>query len=296
MMKEVKYRLCPSSHRYAAGTTDLKQAIGKPVDLNGCTVFLCTEGTAVITLNFKRRKLHKGDFAILSNEMSLIPLRISGTFAVRFVSFPPETAEDVYYKISSTSFWETLDAYPVLHPLAGQYQLLDQWFIQTEWVIETAHEEYKERMSHNSLYNLCVAIDSEIRRLGFGNTDSWKKNRGWDLLNHFFTLLYRHYPKCREVDFYAKKLCITPDYLYKLTYKAVKTSPKEIIDHQVLVAIKTFLLNTNLSVKDIASELSFDDPSYMCRFFRRMTGMSPIEFRNNSKITGLDRTGKNENR
>lgn len=57
-------------------------------------------------------------------------------------------------------------------------------------------------------------------------------------------------------------------------------SPKEVIDQQIIVEIKTYLLNTDLSVKNIASELNFEDPSYMCRFFRRMTGVSPISYRN----------------
>lgn len=57
------------------------------------------------------------------------------------------------------------------------------------------------------------------------------------------------------------------------------------IDYQVLVAFKISFQDTSLLVKDIASELNFDDPSYMCRFFRRMTGVSPMEFKNNSKTS-----------
>lgn len=45
------------------------------------------------------------------------------------------------------------------------------------------------------------------------------------------------------------------------------------------MAIKTYLSSTDLSVKNIANELNYEDASYLCRFFRRMTGMSPLEYR-----------------
>ncbi len=51
------------------------------------------------------------------------------------------------------------------------------------------------------------------------------------------------------------------------------------INWQIVVRIKTLLQSTDLSVKSIAEELNFEDPAYLCRFFRRETGMSPQEFR-----------------
>ena len=81
----------------------------------------------------------------------------------------------------------------------------------------------------------------------------------------------RYHTKYHDVKFYADKLNITPDYLYKLFYRIENISPKEMIDRLVIVSIKILLQNTDLSVKNIAAELHFDDPPYMCRFFRRMT-------------------------
>lgn len=49
------------------------------------------------------------------------------------------------------------------------------------------------------------------------------------------------------------------------------------------MAIKNYLTYTDLSVKNIAAKLNFDDPSYMCRFFRKMTGVSPMEYKNSTK-------------
>ena len=44
---------------------------------------------------------------------------------------------------------------------------------------------------------------------------------------------------------------------------------------------------TDLSVKQIAARLHYDDPSYLCRLFRKQTGMSPLEYRHQPDFQGL---------
>ena len=39
------------------------------------------------------------------------------------------------------------------------------------------------------------------------------------------------------------------------------------------------LLQTELTISEIAAKLHFNDNSYFCRFFKRHTGESPQEFR-----------------
>ena len=124
-----------------------------------------------------------------------------------------------------------------------------------------------------------MAINCEIKRLGINEGNTYQKSKTWKLVEKFYMLLNRYHTKHRDVKFYAGELNVTPDYLYKLIYRSDKVTPKEMIDRQTIITIKTYLQNTDLSVKNIASELHFDDPSYMCRFFRRMTGVSPVKFR-----------------
>ena len=59
--------------------------------------------------------------------------------------------------------------------------------------------------------------------------------------------------------FYADRLSITPDYLYKLVHRIEKISPKEIIDRYIVVSIKMLLQSTDLSIKNISAELHFDN-------------------------------------
>ena len=62
----------------------------------------------------------------------------------------------------------------------------------------------------------------------------------------------------------------------------MQLSPKEVLDRQTVTEIKTYLVNTDATIKGIAGELHFNDVSYMCRYFRKITGMSPIDFRKGS--------------
>ena len=93
------------------------------------------------------------------------------------------------------------------------------------------------------------------------------------------TLLVKNCHEVREVAYYADRLCITKDYLYKICNKVEHRTPKEIIDNIVANEIKQYLSDTELSIRDIAGVFNFEDSSYLARFFRRMTGMSPLDYR-----------------
>lgn len=162
-----------------------------------------------------------------------------------------------------------------------QYSLMYYWCQQVKWTIEQCGSEYRLPILSNSIYNLFMAIDSEVRQVNAALIKSMPKNRAWTLLGKFYSLISRYCRESREVKFYADKMCITTDYLYKITNKTMQQTPKELIDLQIALEIKLYLTSTNMSVKDIASELNFEDSSYMCRFFRRVTGYSPGEFRDN---------------
>ena len=126
-----------------------------------------------------------------------------------------------------------------------------------------------------------MAIDSETTR--GGEVEKKPVNRSRKLIIKFLKLVALHFRTNREVSFYAQQLCITTTYLYKLTHRRWNLSPKELIDQQTICEIKTLLSSTDMSVKEIASTLHFEDTPYMCRFFRQRTGLSPMEFRNKER-------------
>jgi AraC-like DNA-binding protein len=61
-----------------------------------------------------------------------------------------------------------------------------------------------------------------------------------------------------------------------------KTASDLIIERLILEA-KRLLLFSDLSNKEVAFKLNYEDPSYFTRIFRRKTGLTPTEFRSKMK-------------
>ena len=95
----------------------------------------------------------------------------------------------------------------------------------------------------------------------------------------FRQLVDEHYLVESGVEFYANRLCVTPNYLNKLVRRALGQSTKQFIQNRRIEEAKRLLRYTDLSVTDIAEHLNYDTATYFVRAFSRQTGTTPLQFR-----------------
>jgi AraC family transcriptional regulator, transcriptional activator of pobA len=82
-----------------------------------------------------------------------------------------------------------------------------------------------------------------------------------------------------QLGFYAEKLGMTVDRLNDHVKRATGVTAGHLIRQRVLTEAKHQLVFTTQPIQDIAQELAFSDPSHFARFFRKHTGTTPHEFR-----------------
>lgn len=95
----------------------------------------------------------------------------------------------------------------------------------------------------------------------------------------FREMLAKHLSTHRQPSFYASHLNISTVYLNEVIKKVTGMSTALYIKSEVVLQAKRILVNTSLSIKEIANCLGFDDYAYFSRLFTQMTGISPIQFR-----------------
>ena len=100
-----------------------------------------------------------------------------------------------------------------------------------------------------------------------------------NIVNEFITLLKKNYKEKRETTFYAKKLCITPKYLTTLLKDITGKTVHEWIDEYVSVESKALLRSTKMTIDQISDSLSFSSQDNFSKFFKRVVGISPTEYR-----------------
>jgi AraC family transcriptional regulator, transcriptional activator of pobA len=92
-------------------------------------------------------------------------------------------------------------------------------------------------------------------------------------------LVDEHFRIERQLGFYAAKLAMTVDRLNDHVKRATGVTAGHLIRQRLLTEAKRQLVFTTMPIHDIAKELAFADPSHFARFFRKQTGITPHEFR-----------------
>lgn len=259
------------------GQTDFKAYGNNRIGISGCMVLLVDSGCAIVSVGFKRRVLRQGMMAVLFYDDTFWIERSSSTFCCRYVALADDNVQEAIYKLTSPYFWDSLSENPLFLLNDRQQQLLNAWYEQMVWICHNSANEYTNQLLRNNIYNLFMAMDGEMTQSSAGSNKAISRSR--TLIIKFLKLVAQHFRTSREVSFYAERLCITTTYLYKLTHKRWNLSPKELIDQQTVCEIKSLLSNTDMSIKEIAATLHFEDTPYMCRYFRQRTGLSPMEYR-----------------
>lgn len=107
-----------------------------------------------------------------------------------------------------------------------------------------------------------------------------------------FEQLLNEYFKNREAIFmnglpsvkmFADKCHLSPNYFGDLVKKATGKTPVEYIQAKVIDIAKEELHSTDDTITEIAYRLGFQSSQHFNRYFKRITGMTPTEFRRQSR-------------
>lgn len=161
-------------------------------------------------------------------------------------------------------------------------QLSEIEFSKIEDLVDRIEEEYLDK---NDIHSLEI-IRSELHIL-ITKLFRIRSNNG-QLLSHknylsefveFQNLVENDVFKCTKVNYYTKKLGVSSKKLNTITSTIINKSAKQFIDDVCTRQIKRLLINSDLSIKEIAFKAGFKEITNFHNYFKRQTKFTPKQFR-----------------
>lgn len=104
------------------------------------------------------------------------------------------------------------------------------------------------------------------------------------LAEQFFKLLHDNHAREHKPAFYAGSLCLSVRYLSKVLKQVTGKSLNTWVTEFSIIAAKRLLKSTSLTSAQIAEEMNFPNPSFFAKYFKKCTGLTPMQFRQLKQI------------
>lgn len=139
--------------------------------------------------------------------------------------------------------------------------------------------EYKECALRHIFCSTIYRIADPILARGTTVPSMGVKERSSEYFERLMSLLADNYREQRNVEFYADKMNISSKHLSRVIRNYTGKSVHQWIDEFVALEIKNLLKYSNMSIQQISYTLNFPNPSFMGQYFKRITGMTPGEYK-----------------
>ncbi|MBK7873142.1 MAG: helix-turn-helix domain-containing protein [Saprospiraceae bacterium] len=144
----------------------------------------------------------------------------------------------------------------------------------------TKQEGYQEAIKANlDLFFIELVRQSQDPKQISQSISAYTQERYEELLR----LLEANIVELKQVSQYAELLNLSVYQLNAITKASVGKTTTDLINEQIILEAKRYLLATPNQIKDIAWHLGYEDTSYFIRFFKKQTGHSPDAFRKHFK-------------
>ena len=255
------------------------------VRLNMLFVAYCREGRVQMNINGQSHMAYKGNLIICNGMQVLSNAMFSYDFAIDVLCISNRRVDEIIHTDNNAmdTFLYVNDN-PILQLSEEEYGVYATYKDIFERKLRMPRHEYFSRsfdgMLTAAIYDFLAIIQRQRRDKGQVAPDSTTtSDHAKATVRKFLLLMVDDESQHHSVKYFADQLCITPKYLAAICKQQTGKTPSQWIREQMIEKIRSMLVNTTLSSKEIAQRLEFPNPSFFGRFVRQHLGCTPLEFR-----------------
>lgn len=240
-------------------------------------LFFVIQGFVVRDYNLNAVRLNQNEFHLSVEGQVTSVKEFSDNIIGYYCSFNNFFLEQVHFKDDFKQDLAFISSFMYRYPLRLDKGTSNRLVNLFEAILKLT-EEYNP--DYQLIHTYLVVIVCEIKKVMADNHLNPYPTKAFLITRLYHDLLIENIDYNRDIDFYSKKLDITPNHLNKSVKAATGKTAISLLNEISILKAKMLLRNTNKSIGEIAFELGIEDQSYFSRFFKKATGLTPLQYRN----------------
>ncbi len=201
----------------------------------------------------------------------VLPCVVEGKCSIWVIRFKSEFIPEITFRL-----------YSDYHDHANIQMQLGKCFDRMAILCEMMFSEKQEAVPDYSIIRhllsaLFTMIESQRRKQQPKVVNS-QKNQNITFRN-FLKILEENFSRPEGAEFYAGKLFMSSRNLNLICQNILQQSVTEIIETRKLIKAKNLLISSDKTISEIGYELGFNEKAYFSSVFKKKTGQTPSEFR-----------------
>ncbi|MFT4204740.1 MAG: helix-turn-helix domain-containing protein [Chitinophagaceae bacterium] len=261
--------------------------IDKPLILSGfnhpfkvdvTTAIICLKGTSCGMINLERIETQSPGLVIIMPDQILQYEHISEDFSALFIVMSSRFTESLNLDERFPAFL-SIQKQPYTELTKDELEAITDYYMMLKRTIAQKNNPYcLEILKYlTKAFFYAFGYDLHIRR----QQGEEKKSKHQVLVEKFLNLVQLHFKDERSLEFYANKLYLTSKHLSKVVKENSGISAGDWIDNYVILEAKALLKTTDMTVQQISDRLNFPSQSFFGKYFKRMEGISPSDYKKN---------------
>lgn len=233
--------------------------------------FLQEKGTTTIEIDFKKYTIKPSSVIFIhQNQVHRTLAFKNATISIWAIS--NENLNPEYLKL--------LEAITPAKPLVLKQEVFSVISEAVSLCIKLS-ERKNEKLYYSLLDGSCNTLIGLVISQYLVQSKPLDKLSRFEIVNKAFKELLEHnFVSAKRPSEYAQQLNISTAYLNECIKSVTGHSVSHQIQQRVILEAKRLLYHSDKSVKEIATELGYDDYPYFSRLFTKVTGMTALAFRN----------------
>jgi len=250
----------------------------KQFQVNFIAYVMVLEGSLTIDLNGVTHQLSRNTSLFIDRRVVIENTRHSQDFRCLVCAMSTDMGFSFFNKSLLQSVMHIL-ANPVITMAQDEVDLMVKYYELLVFKMDHPEMNFGRQTVRDIIRCFAYDLLSNINKHLNQNSEEDMLRQGDRIFRRFMLLLAGDTSATRSVKSYADELCVSPKYLTSVCRKHSDYTASELIASSVMSRIKQLLLYSDLSIKEVAAEMGFDNLSFFGKYVKKHLGLSPNHYR-----------------